>query len=413
MPIYEYKGFDSKGKSASGVREAESIKSLRLSLRREGILATEIGESGGFSLKGSGKKSVFSQDIRFKRLFQRTSVQDISLATRQLGTLLQAGVPMVDALSALIDQIENEGFKRTFAAIKSDVNEGMALADAMAKHRDFTNIYVNMVRAGETSGALEVVLERLADFTEGQAQLRAKVLSAMLYPMIMVIVASLVLVIMLTTVIPRISQIFEHMKTELPFMTRILISSSNFLRSFWWLFIIFIGLGGYLFFRWKKSPKGKAKWDRFKLKVPIFGPLLRMVAVARFARTLSTLMSSGVPLLTSLQIVRNVVENDALEEAVDRVRDAVKEGEDIATPLRRSGQFPPMVVHMVAIGEKSGELETMLNRVATAYEQQVQTKVSGLTSLLEPVMILLMGGTVAFIIFAILTPIMQMSQVVK
>jgi general secretion pathway protein F len=415
MPIYEYKGYDSKGKAVKGLKDADGVKTLRMLLRREGVLPTTIKETaGGFGIsQPKDRKGTLAREIRFKQLFQRISVEALAVSTRQLGTLLQAGVPMVDALNALIDQIENQNLKRVYSEVKSDVNEGASLADAMGKHKCFTSVYVNMVRAGESSGALEVVLERLADFSEGQAQLKSRVIGAMLYPSVMVAVGGIVMLLMLTTVVPRISQVFLHAKIQLPLMTRMLIGASSLLSNFWWLFMILFGFGVYAFLRWIKTPKGRAKWDRFRLRAPVFGPIMQMISVARFARTLSTLLASGVPLLNALQIVRNVVANDVLEKAVDAVRDAVREGEDIATPLKRSGCFPPMVTHMIAIGEKSGQLENMLTRVATTYEQQVQIKVSMLTGLLEPIMIVAMGGSVGFIVFAILTPIMQMSQLVK
>lgn len=413
MPIYEYKGYDSSGKSVKGTQEADSDKSLRVFLRKGGVFATEVRESGVTDVDAQGKKiSFFKREVNFN-IFRRVNTETLSLMTRQLGTLLQAGVPMVDALNALIEQVDNPVLKRVLSQVKAEVNEGSSLADAMQKHTIFSNIYINMVRAGETSGALEIVLERLADFTESQAQLRSKVMGAMMYPAIMAFVAAAVMVGMLTVVVPRLARIFEHAKTQLPIMTRILISMSGIARSYWWLIFIVVGSLVFLVRRYIKTPKGRLRWDGFLLKMPVFGPIVRMVAVARFSRTLSTLMASGVPLLTALQIVRNVVSNAVLEVSIDQVRDAVREGEDIATPLKRTGQFPPMVTHMIAIGEKSGELETMLVRIASSYEQRVQGQVAALTGLLEPVMILLMAGIVAFIVFAMLTPILQMSQLVQ
>jgi general secretion pathway protein F len=414
MPIYEYKGFDAKGKAVKGLKEADTTKTLRQILRREGILATDLQETSG-NLLGTkkAKTSVFSSNVRFKALLERVSAEQLGVSTRQLATLLQAGVPMVDALNALIDQIDNEALRRIYSEIKADVNEGHSLADSMAKHKIFTSIYINMVRAGESSGALELVLERLADFSEGQAQLRSKVMGAMLYPAVMVFIGGVIMVIMLTSVVPKVSRIFVHAKIQLPLMTRMLIGTSNFLSGYWWLCILIMVGGVFLVRRYIQTPVGREKWDRMRLKAPVFGSISQMIAVARFSRTLSTLLGSGVPLLGALQIVRNVMSNAVLEKAVDDVRDAVREGEDIATPLKRSGCFPPMVTHMIAIGEKSGTLETMLTRVAVTYEQQVQVRISTLTGLLEPIMIVAMGGSVGFIVFAILTPIMQMSQMVN
>lgn len=413
MAIFEYVGIDKHGKNVKGLKEADSAKGLRLSLRNNGIFITKIKEASGGGILSDHAKLNLKKEIDFKTLFERISVEAIALATRQLATLLQSGVPMLESLRALIEQVDNQGLKRIFSQVRSDVNEGMSLADALQKHKCFSNVYVNMVRAGETSGALELVLERLADFTEGQSRLRSKVIGALTYPAVMIVVAIVIVMVLMTTVVPKITSIFASAKVQLPIMTRILIGMSAFLNSYWWLVIILLVLMGYFAMRLLKTPKGRAYFDRFKLRVPVFGPIMQMISIARFSRTLATLLSGGVPLLTTLQIVRNVVSNDALEKAIDDVREAVREGEDIAGPLKRSGQFPPMVTHMIAVGEKSGQLEDMLSRIANAYEARVETRVSVLTSLLEPIMILFMGITIGGIVGAVMVPIMQMSTLVK
>ncbi|HXW53934.1 MAG TPA: type II secretion system inner membrane protein GspF, partial [Myxococcota bacterium] len=392
--------------------EADSAKSLRMTLRNSGVFVTKIKESS-YALSTAEKKVGLKKEIDLKRLFERINVETIALATRQLATLLQSGVPMLESLRALVEQVDNEALKRILSQVRSDVNEGMSLADAMEKHKCFSNVYVNMVRAGETSGALELVLERLADFTEGQSRLQSKVIGALTYPAVMIVVAIMVVTILMTTVVPKITAIFASAKVQLPLLTRALIGASSILASYWWLLIILLGLAVYGFIKILKTPQGRARFDRFKLRVPVFGPIMQMISIARFSRTLSTLLSGGVPLLTTLQIVRNVVSNDALEKAIDGVREAVREGEDIAGPLKRSGQFPPMVTHMIAVGEKSGQLEEMLSRIAQAYEARVEARVSVLTSLLEPAMILFMGVTIGGIIGAVLVPIMQLSTLVK
>lgn len=413
MANYEYVGIDKKGKSVRGHKEADGIKSLRLSLRASGIFATKIKETHvGYSALDDAKTGL-KREVNFKQYFERINVETIALATRQLATLLQSGVPMIESLRALVEQVDNEALKRILSQVRADVNEGLSLADAMAKHKCFSNVYVNMVRAGESSGALELVLERLADFTEGQSRLQSKVLGALTYPIVMMVVAFLLVLILMTTVVPKITALFKSAKVQLPFMTRMLIATSSFLASYWWLVIILMVLVGWGISRAVKTPRGRAWWDKTKLKVPVFGPILQMVSIARFSRTLATLLSGGVPLLNTLQIVRNVVSNDALEKAIDDVREAVREGEDIAGPLKRSGQFPPMVTHMIAVGEKTGQLEDMLSRIANAYEARVETRVSMLTSLLEPMMILFMGVTIGGIVGAIMVPIMQMSTLVK
>lgn len=413
MPMYEYHGFNESGKAVKGLQESDTIKSARLLLRKEGILASQIKEVSArrSNSKAGGGTSTFQFSL--KNAFDRISTEALGIATRQLATLLQAGVPLIEALAALIEQVDSQRFKQVLSTIKSEVNEGSSLADAMSKHKCFSNVYINMVRAGETSGTIEIVLERLADFTEGQARLRSKVIGAMLYPAVMVFVAAGVLVIMFTVVVPKITKIFVNANVKLPFMTRVLIGTSDYMRSYWWIALIILGIGSYGIVRYIKTDAGRLKWDTIKLQLPIIGDIMRLIAVSRFARTLATLLSSGVPLLSSLHIVRNVVANVVFENAIDRVKESVQEGEDIATPLKRSGQFPPMLTHMVAIGERSGQLENMLNRVAEAYEQRVEVRVGMLTGLLEPLMILGMGGSVGFIVLAILMPIMQMSQLVK
>ncbi len=409
MAIYEYIGIDKKGKQVKGSKEADSTKALRVNLRNEGIFATSIKETN----KGFDFSKGLKTEINFSQLFEKVSVENIALATRQLATLLQSGVPMLESLKALVEQVDSQALKKVLSAVRMEVNEGSSLADAMAKHKCFSNVYVNMVRAGETSGALEIVLERLADFTEGQSKLSSKVKAALAYPMVMMVIAVLILIILMTTVIPKITVMFDGAKVQLPLMTRALIFVSGAMRSYWWLLIIVTGLIAWGVTRYVKTPKGRARWDNIKLNLPVFGPILQMISIARFARTLATLLSGGVPLLSTLQIVRNVVSNDTLEKAIDDVREAVREGEDIASPLKRSGQFPPMVTHMIAVGEKSGQLEAMLGRIASAYEARVETRVGMLTSLLEPFMILFMGVIIGGIVFAVMVPIMQMSQLVK
>ncbi|MGZ6125612.1 MAG: type II secretion system F family protein, partial [Myxococcales bacterium] len=293
------------------------------------------------------------------------------------------------------------------------VNEGSSLADALNEHpKVFSTLYVNMIRAGESSGALDVVLVRLADFTESQSLLRNKIIGAMLYPAIMMVVGIAIVSILFVVVIPKVTKIFEDMNVTLPWTTRILIGVSSFARDYWYLIVAALPLLVFGIRRWVRSPGGRAKWDRLKLRAPVFGELTRMLALSRFAKTLATLLASGVPLLTAMDIVKNVVSNTLLADVIAQARDSIREGESIAAPLKRSGQFPPLVYHMIAIGERSGQLEEMLQNVAKSYEAQVEMRIGALTSLLEPVMIVAMGGGVAFIVFSILMPIMQLNTFV-
>jgi general secretion pathway protein F len=408
VALYVYKGFDARGKNITGLRDAESPKSLRAVLRKDGIMVASIEESlgdkkaqavqkaGGFSLKTS---------------MERISAQDLAVSTRQLATLIGASIPLVDGLTALVDQIEHPRLRSIYGQIKQRVNEGASLADAMADHpKVFSGLFVNMIRAGESSGALDVVLIRLADFTENQAKLTQKITGAMFYPAIMVMMAVVVVGIMMTFVVPKIVKIFENQKAALPLPTTILILLSDGVRNFWWVAILMMVGAGFWFSRFSKTEEGRKKLDRFKLNMPFFGEVMRMLAVARFTRTLSTLLASGVPLLVAFDIVKNIVNNVILTQAIEQARSSIQEGESIAAPLKRSGEFPPIVTHMIAVGEKSGQLEEMLGKIADSYDNQVESRVMMVTSSLEPLLIVAMGGVVAFIVFAILLPMLQMGN---
>jgi general secretion pathway protein F len=406
MPVFEYRALNAAGKAVQGLREADSPKTLRGTLRREGVFLTEV----------VGQKQAdahASRDVNVRRwVVGRISAEDLAIATRQLAVLVHAGVPLVEALTALVEQVDKEKLKRILGDVKQRVNEGASLADALAAHpRVFGELFVNMIRAGEHSGALEIVLVRLADFTETQARLRSKIMGTMAYPAAMMIIGSIVLGVLFTVVIPRVTKIFEDTKATLPWMTRFLIGFTGFITQFWWVLLALVAAGIWAFLRWRRTPAGRARWHRFVLTVPIFGRLARIIAIGRFARTLSTLLKSGVPLLVAMDIVKNVVGNVRLAEVIDQARDAIREGESIAAPLKRSGEFPPLVHHMVAIGERTGALEEMLANVASAYEDQVETTVSALTSLLEPIMIVAMGAVVAFIVFSVLMPILQLNTI--
>jgi general secretion pathway protein F len=412
MPIYEYKALNASGKAVSGMIDADSPRALRDQLKRNGQFLTRYTETK----RGGGKRTVGgdqsgSREISFGEIFGSVKVIEVAEITRQLSTLIKAGVPMVETLAALAEQVENPKLKRAMSQVKRAVSEGASLANALREHpKIFSNLYVNMVAAGESSGNLDVVFARLAEFTEAQVRLRAKVMGAMMYPIIMVVLGFLIVTLMMVFVIPQIAEIFTEMGTELPWMTTLLINTSNIFVDFWWL--IFAGIiGGSIGFKkWKASPTGKKRWDRFVLKIPIFGSLIRQLAIARFTRTLSTLLNSGVPILTSMTIVKSVVTNETLSSVIEEAREAVKEGHSIAEPLKASGEFPSMVTHMIAVGERSGELEGMLGNVADSYEVQVESKIGALASTLEPIMILIMGASVAFLVFAILMPMMQMNE---
>jgi general secretion pathway protein F len=407
MPMYAYKGFTAAGKQISGSQDADSPRAVKAALRRDGVFLTDLHETEA-SAKGRG---VTTPNSRFSFFGERVSSQDLAVATRQLATLVGAGIPLVDSLVALIDQIEDPSFKGVWADVKQRVNEGAGFGDALSTHpRIFTGLYVNMVRAGETSGALDVVLVRLADFTESQAELRSKIIGTMVYPILMIGVAVVVVGILMVFVIPKIAKLFEAQKVPLPVPTRVLIGLSIALKTYWFIAFPAVGVVIYGFLRYIKTERGQAWWDAFILDAPIFGPLIRMVAITRFSKTLSTLIGSGVPLLAAFDIVKNVVQNTVLLRVIEMARDGVKEGESIAAPLKRSGEFPPIVTHMIAIGERSGSLEEMLGNIARSYEVQVDSRLRAMTSILEPLLIVVMGVVVAFIVFSVLMPMMEISS---
>jgi general secretion pathway protein F len=417
MPVYAWKGLTTAGKSVSGTRESDGPKALRQTLRKENVFISEVREVvGGKQAKralasgGSGARGL-SREVDIKGFFERVRPRDVAVFTRQMATLLHAGIPLAEAMAALAEQSDNKKFQLIMAGIRQKVNEGGSFADAMTAHpKVFPELYTNMVRSGETAGNLDAVLVRLADFMDAQIELRAKVSGAMAYPILMTIVGGLVLGFLMVVVVPPIASIFADSGKALPWNTQLLILIADVLGGYWWL-VLPLAVGAYLLFRrWTKRPKGRAFMDRFKLRIWLIGKLVRLIAVARFSRTLATMLASGVPVLTALDIVKRVLNNTVLEKVVEDARVAIREGESIAATLKKSGQFPSMMCHMVAVGERSGQLEAMLENVAGAYERDVAAEVGKLTSILAPLMIVVMAVGVGFIVFSILMPIVEMGQ---
>jgi general secretion pathway protein F len=409
VAVFEYRGIlAGTGKAVKGYRDADNPKALRALLRKDGILLTLANEETEERARAQRRQ------IDLFAFMRRASTADVAVMTRQLATLVRAGVPLVDSISALVDQVEKEGLVRVLTAVRESLKSGTSFAKSLEVHpKVFPNLYVNMVAAGEESGTLEAVLDRLADFMEGQARLKGKVTAALAYPILMMFIGIVMVSVLMVAVVPKVVSIFENVGQELPWYTQLLIFVSNVFVGYWWLLLLTIGGSVWWFRRWVKTPAGRLKWDTFVLRVPIFGRLNLLVAVARFSRTLSTLLASGVQLLTAMNIVKNVLGNALLENVVATAIGSIREGESIAEPLKRSGEFPPMVTHMIAVGEKTGQLEQMLDNVARAYEADVEVKVVALTSLLEPLMIMLLGGVVGFIAMAILMPLVQMNQLVQ
>lgn len=401
MPVFKYKAINSQGNTVDGTIDAETVKTATDKLKKDGFFPSAIDEVQ----KGQGGKFT---------LFKGVNTAELAISTRQFSTLISAGLPLEASLATLSEQTEDQKLSQVLSQVREKVSEGGSLANSLKDHKHiFSDIYTSIVRAGEASGNLDVVLLRLADFLEKQAALRSKVRSAFVYPIFMFVVGSGVLAFMMTFVIPRITKIFEESKKALPIMTVLLINVSNFITEYYYLIFIFFAGLLYILYRYSKTDKGREQKDRLSLKIPIFGKINRMVILARFTRTLGTLLSSGIPLLDALRIGGEVSGNQVYIKSLRDVSENVKEGTSLARPLENSGVFPPLVTRMIAVGEQTGELEEMLDKVADSYDQQVETNLQALTSLLEPIMIVVMGGIVGFIVLAILLPIFDITSTIS
>ncbi len=406
MPIYEYKALDKKGRSCKGQIDADSESKVRDKLKRSGKYPVSIR-------KNLSRKKSKDQKFLGGTFFERIKSDEIHVITRQLATLLGAGIPLINALASLIEQSSNPALKRILAEIRDSVNEGSSLTNALSPYpKLFSDIYVNMVRSGEASGSLDVVLERLADFGENQKSLHAKLKAALVYPIFMAVIGTGILFFLISYIVPNITRVFMDMERILPLPTRILIVASDLLRSYWWLgALIFIGLST-LIRLFLARDSGRRIWDRIKLILPIVGPVNRKIILARFASTLGSLLNSGVPLITSLQIVRSLVNNQLVGEVIEDAIEKIQKGKSMRSALESSVWFPPLFLQMVGVGEQSGQLEAMLDKVAKAYEREVESAIMGMTALIEPIMISAMGAAVGFVVLSILLPIFEMNQMI-
>jgi general secretion pathway protein F len=407
MPVYEYVALTDKGKNITGIIDAEGAMAARQKLRSAGKFPTSIREVKEAD-RSKDKKELFSP-----RLFTRIRPSEIAIMTRQLSTLVGAGFPLVSAIDSLIPQTKRPALKKVIAQIKDSIVEGNSFAASLAPYPGtFSQLYINMVRAGESSGTLEIVLERLADITEKQQALKTRIRSAMAYPILMTFIGAVVLFLLLTFIVPNITTIFEDMHKALPAPTLFLIGLSQFMQTYWWT--MFILLAGLVFgFRgFGKTEKGRRHIDKTILKLPLFGPLVQKLAVARFARTLGSLLENGVSMLQALDIVKNIAGNVIISEIIEQASEDVEKGQGLGKSLGKAEAFPILSVQMIEVGEQSGELEKMLIKMADVYENQVESSVTSMTSLLEPIMILVMGAIVGFIVLSICLPIFEMNQLV-
>lgn len=411
MAAYVYKALDSKGKSLNGIIDADSPKSARAQLRKQGLFPSELTEqTSGSATKGSG----VNFEVDFSKLFQRVSAQELAEMTSQLETLLRNSIDVAESLQMLSEQTNNAMLKLALVEIRDEVRQGLSLAAAMRKHpKIFNNLYVSMIEVGQEAGNMDQVLARLKEYTVKMVALQQKVITAVTYPALMGFISVSVVLGLFIGVIPRISTMFDSFGATLPLITRIMLGISNFLQAYW-LFIPFIvGISLYTSLRYIKTPKGKTNWHAFLLKIPLFGNLLRMIAISRFTRTLATLLRSGVPLASALPIARNVIGNVILEDAIDKANNNIIRGQSLSEPLAQSGQFPPLMVRMIAVGERTGEIEELLFEASIVYDQRVDSQLSSLTSILEPILIVVLGGFVVLVAISILLPMLNMSALAR
>lgn len=437
MAVFAYTGVNDKGRTVRGTIDADSEKSVRQLLRKQGVYVEEArplagdGKKSGAAAASAPKGKVagaralaalgnvsstptLEAIISAVKKAASSSQRHVAVATRQLATLLKAGIPLPEALSAVTDQVDHRELRAAFETVGVKVREGTSFAKCLEEHPSFFEpLFINMVAAGEASGNLEGVLARLADFIESQVKLKGKITGAMAYPAFMAVFGGLIIGVLMVVVVPKVAAIFQDFQRSLPWYTELMIGLSSFIGNWWWLMLLLAIVGLVFFVRWKRTPEGAYRWDEIVLRLPMFGDLAKLVAVTRFTRTLATLLASGVQLVKAMEIVKNVLGNRVLEAVVTDATASIKEGESIAEPLKRSGRFPKLVVQMIAIGERSGDLEGMLVAVSDNYDGIIDARVTLMTSLLEPIMIAAMGGTAAAVAFSILMPLMQLNEFVQ
>lgn len=410
MPIYDYKGLTPRGESKTGIIDADSPREARIKLRSQNVLVTEIAarEAAAEVAKDAAKRG--RPLLQFGR--RKKGKKEVPAYTRQLATLLKAGIPLAQAMAAIIEQCQTPDLEATFRDIRERITGGLSLAESLAYHPAyFDDLYVNMVKAGEAAGSLDNVLDRLAEYLQKQQQIRNKVSAALAYPIVMIVIGVVIVIILMTFVVPKIMQVVEQSRQALPMSTRILRAASEFLGRWWMAMLAAIAAMGLVHRFLLRREAYRYQVDRFKLRLPILGDLFRKTAVSRFAISTSTLLKSGVPVLEALTIARDITGNAVIAKVLDTVHNRIVEGTDIATPIKKSGVFPPVVGYMIAVGEQSGQLEDMLDRVAEAYDEEVTVTTEKVTSLLEPVLIVSMAAVVGFIVISIMQPILKISDI--
>ena len=395
MPSFEWKGRDRAGRPQGGVLVADSKDAVLAVLRRQQIVPITVKEKG--------------KEIALPKLRRGINEKTLAIFTRQFSVMIDAGLPLVQCLQILGEQQDNKAFQRIVLQVREDVESGSSLANAMKKHpQAFSELYVNMVAAGEAGGILDTILQRLATYIEKAARLKAQVKAAMIYPISVISIAMLVVYIILWKVIPVFGALFTSLGAELPLPTRVVVALSKFISRFWWLIVGLVVAGVIAIRRYYATEQGRLVIDSLLLKAPILGLVLRKIAVARFCRTLGTLLSAGVPVLESLDITARTSGNAVIERSILEVRKAVEEGKNLADPLKTTNQFPPMVVQMISVGEATGAMDTMLGKIAEFYEDEVDTAVAGMMKLIEPILIFFLGVVIGGIVIAMYLPMFDL-----
>jgi general secretion pathway protein F len=410
MPAFEYVAVDAAGRERKGVLEGDTARHVRQLLRDQSLLPVAVTE-----VVGEQQQAATAAKRRFSFNLQRgLGAADLALITRQLATLVKSALPLEESLLAVSQQTDKPKIRNIMLGVRSKVMEGHTLADSLAEYpNSFPELYRATVAASEQSGHLDAVLERLADYTENRQQLRSRTLGALLYPVMLFVVCIAIIFFLLVTVVPKVVEVFRNSEAQLPVLTQALIAGSDFMRHWGWLLILGVGLGAWLFSRWLRIESNRRRWHDFLLRLPLVGKIVRGSNTARFARTLSTLTASTVPVLDALRISGEVVTNLPMKGAVNDAAVRVREGAPIGRSLGQSRLFPPMMIHLISSGETSGELDTMLERAAQHQERELDSVLQAMVGLLGPLMILVMGGLVLLIVLAMLMPIFQLNELVK
>ncbi|MBN2381998.1 type II secretion system inner membrane protein GspF [bacterium] len=403
MATFVYRAADRGGTIQEGVLEAKDLAGALHRLREMNFLPLDVNPKQSAGL---------STEYSFKSYFQRIKSSDIKDFTLQLATLIDAGIPLDKSLFILEEMCEKEKLKELIGTVRKNVHSGATFADSLARNpRYFTRLYINMVKSGETGGVLDKILLRLADFLESAEELKGYIVQAMMYPLLLMVVGAIAVTLLLTFVLPKFTRIFEDMGTTLPLPTQVLLLFSNFIKDYWYFILLTIGIVIFSIRSYLAKEEGRYKWDSFKLRIPLWGDLIRKLEISRFARTFGTLINSGVPILQALAIVKDTLTNRRISLSLVEVYGGIKEGSGVAQPLKTSNVFPPMAIHMIIVGEETGNLEAMLLKIADTYEKEVKSTVKKMMSLIEPALILLMGLFIGFIVISMLLAIFSVNEI--